>query len=154
MTDQELRELLESLGTEGVKLALAELDKVPRVRVKVHTEHGPVKQISSVIKKYECLGCGAKYSTAFTICNKEQLICLDEHGQVHCIRAKVKGGDCIVVPCIVSKCSLCTNTISRMSRDELEKRFYLLLKNSSFKEIASYAKAYKDLEESGSVHAY
>lgn len=128
---------LQEADPEQLKHLAIEMNKQPRVNKPKHMG-GPVKTYTTIIKTCTCLLCEAKFSNKHTLAGGEQIHCLDRNGVDHAITATGKVGE-VEITSFVSRCPYCAQTIQSWTREKLEAKFMVLLKNSSFKEVLNYA---------------
>jgi hypothetical protein len=133
----DLLKALQEADPEQLKHLTVEMNKAPRVNKPKH-DNGSVKTYTTVIKTCTCLLCDARFSNKHMLAGGEQIHCLDRQGVDHAITATGKVGE-VTITSFVSRCPYCAQTIQSWTREKLEAKFMVLLKNSSFKEVLNYA---------------
>jgi hypothetical protein len=125
--------------------AMQEKDKPKSPSVQKKPTGGPVKTYTSVTKKYTCLMCGSKFSKTYNLSRGEQTTCFTPDGEVHIITLTGKEGE-LEIPCALSKCSHCSDEITKWSRDRLEHMFCMLIDSITMKEAAVFSAIKKERE--------
>lgn len=138
---EELRRELETFDRNKLTALLKSMEvNAPKERrPRNHApEHGKVITYTSVTKEYTCLLCGSKFSRTYQLSKGEQTTCFDPEGKVHIITLTGKAGD-ITIPCSLSKCSYCADTIKSWSREKLEHTLLMLIESITMKEAAVFS---------------
>jgi len=142
MTDTET-EFIKTLlaGADPIKLAafLKEIKPekpapTPRDPTK---SNGPVKTYTHIIKHYTCIACGHVFDVSYNMEKGEQTSIIGDTGSITLVTATGKE-ETITLLCKCSICTFCTTAAASWTREELEKRWFALVKATTFKEKCAY----------------
>lgn len=140
MNMEELLSALQNADPAQLAMLAKEMSKPVEQKAKrhLHSNNGPVKSYTTVIKNVTCLCCGTILTYKHELLKGEQLSCLDKSGACRIVTSTGKDGE-VIVPSTTSKCKYCTTVMLEWSREELERRFIKLLNSCTFKEVACYS---------------
>ena len=134
----ELLQLLQEIDVEKLKEVAGALLTTTKDVVKIPKEHGPVRQYTVVHMKHTCLLCGSVTNHTYELKKGDKISTIDSAGNGHTMTATGKAGE-IDLASFNSRCHKCPEVIKTWTREELEQRFLLLLKNTTFKEVIDCA---------------
>jgi hypothetical protein len=140
VAEQWLAELVKGADPALLNRFIREINKQKDHTKKEHDpnkQNGPVKTYTTVVKRYNCLICGANFTTRHRLGKGEQLSTIDDKGNVHTVTVTGKEGE-VEIKCTISKCEFCCKLVSHWTRDELELAFMTLVSCMTFHEKACY----------------
>jgi hypothetical protein len=148
VAEQWLAELVKGADRDTLNKFIREINRTKESKKKHHNyfpdmQPGPVKTYTTVVKKYDCLICGANFTTKHNLSKGEQMSTIDSSGNVHTVTVTGKAGE-VEILCTVSKCEFCNKLVSHWTRDELEHAFITLIGCMTFHEKACYNKIMKE----------
>ena len=131
----ELQSIMQSGGISRARLSsiLRELADLQEKRTRTPYKRAmPVTQYTEIERNTTCLHCGSVHKSTLKFKEREDTVGINEGGKVMIINSQSP----VKVDCVSRFCNLCSDFVSKMSREELEERYMLLL--TGFREVKSY----------------
>jgi hypothetical protein len=144
-----LRKELETFDKDKLRHLLNQINMTPAKETKPRKhspQHGAPISYTSVCRHYKCLLCESEFTRTDKFVKDEVLTTIDNKGSIHTVRISGKAGE-VVVPAYTNRCNFCYHRIQDWSREELEKRFVLLMESCTFRETANYAVKVKEMHD-------
>ncbi len=141
MDIDELLKLLQNADPKQLAHLAKEMGKPVKQEHKVSKKE--VFEYTSVTRSNTCLLCGTNTTSNYKLRKGEELTCINPSGVANILTITGKSGN-LTVPSTSSRCCYCASVISKWDREQLERRFLLLLENCSFKEVVNYSKAIEE----------
>jgi len=127
----ELQTIIQTSGYSRAKLAclLREMvnentEKVPR---KKREPTSPVSQYTSVKRNYTCLHCEHTFSSIVMLLKGEDTVVITAKGNVMIVNSNSPAE----ISCVTSSCNWCRDYVKKLTREELEEHYMLLLSMTS-----------------------
>jgi len=125
----ELQTIVQNSGYSRAKLAAIIKEMMPKEKIpREHKEpSSPVTSYTSIERIYTCQHCKHSFSSIVKLKKREDTAVLVEGGSIMIINSDSPAK----VECITSHCSFCIEFIQKLTREELEERYMLLLSQVS-----------------------
>jgi len=124
----ELNLIAQTSGFSRAKLSLLlkemmEKEKIAALPRKKRVPASPCTMYTEIKKNYTCLHCGERFSHIIKLTKEEDTAVINEKGGVEIINSKSPAE----VSCVTSHCNACLPFVQKMTREELEERYLVLL---------------------------
>jgi transcription elongation factor Elf1 len=127
----ELQTIIQTSGFSRAKLAAILREMIPKETEKRPRQHrepaSPVTHFTEVKRNYTCLHCEHEFSSIVKLEKGEDTVVLTKEGKCMVINSASPAE----VACVTSQCNWCGDFIKRLTREELEERYMLLLSQVS-----------------------
>jgi transcription elongation factor Elf1 len=133
----ELQTIVQTSGFSRAKLAAILREMLPKETEKrPHRKHepsSPVKQFTTVKRNYTCLHCGRKFASILNLMKEDEVAAITAGGKVVIINSDSPAE----ISCVTTWCEECKDYIKKLSREELEENYMILLQQVSFTRYTS-----------------